>query len=378
MSVIGQQHVVAHLQKQWAEGRIPHALLLAGPEGSGKMAIALDYARLLLCEHPQQGEGTAQACGQCRGCVMTRNLAHPDLHFVFPIIRPKSASSSANIVCDLWVKEWREMLVEGPYFDLQKWEEKMGIENQQPIIYSNESDEILQKVSLVSSQGGYKVVLIWLPELMHVTCANKILKLLEEPPSQTVFLLCSNQPEQLLPTILSRTQRIDVKSLPETEIAAALRRERGLSDADANHIAHIAAGSYTRALRQISVGNEEQEFFETFVFLMRKCYLRDIKEMHAWSEQVAGWGRERQKAFLDYAQRLVRENFVYNFRLPELNYMSAEEANFSTKFARFINERNVIGISDELSQARRDIEQNVNAKMVFFDFALKMIVLLIQ
>lgn len=378
MFVIGQQHVVAHLQKQWAEERIPHALLLAGPEGSGKMAIALDYARLLLCEHPQQREGMAQPCGQCRGCAMTRNLAHPDLHFVFPVIRPKNASSSANIICDLWIREWREMLAEGAYFDLQKWEEKMGIENQQPIIYSNESDEILRKVSLVSSQGGYKVVLIWLPELMHVTCANKILKLLEEPPTQTVFLLCCNHPEQLLPTILSRTQRIDIKSLPETEIAEALRRERGLSESDANHIAHIAAGSYTRALRQMVVSNEEREFFEMFVLLMRKCYLREIKEMHAWSEQMAGWGRERQKAFLDYAQRLVRENFVYNFRLPELNYMSAEEAEFSIKFARFINERNVIGISEELSLARRDIEQNVSPRMVFFDFALKMIVLLIQ
>lgn len=378
MFVIGQQHVVAHLQKQWAEERIPHALLLAGPEGSGKMAIALDYARLLLCEHPQQREGMAQPCGQCRGCAMTRNLAHPDLHFVFPVIRPKNASSSANIICDLWIREWREMLAEGAYFDLQKWEEKMGIENQQPIIYSNESDEILRKVSLVSSQGGYKVVLIWLPELMHVTCANKILKLLEEPPTQTVFLLCCNHPEQLLPTILSRTQRIDIKSLPETEIAEALRRERGLSESDANHIAHIAAGSYTRALRQMVVSNEEREFFEMFVLLMRKCYLREIKEMHAWSEQMAGWGRERQKAFLDYAQRLVRENFVYNFRLPELNYMSAEEAEFSIRFARFINERNVIGISEELSLARRDIEQNVSPRMVFFDFALKMIVLLIQ
>lgn len=378
MFVIGQQHVVAHLQKQWAEERIPHALLLAGPEGSGKMAIALDYARLLLCEHPQQREGMAQPCGQCRGCAMTRNLAHPDLHFVFPVIRPKNASSSANIICDLWIREWREMLAEGAYFDLQKWEEKMGIENQQPIIYSNESDEILRKVSLVSSQGGYKVVLIWLPELMHVTCANKILKLLEEPPTQTVFLLCCNHPEQLLPTILSRTQRIDIKSLPETEIAEALRRERGLSESDANHIAHIAAGSYTRALRQMVVSNEEREFFEMFVLLMRKCYLREIKEMHAWSEQMAGWGRERQKAFLDYAQRLVRENFVYNFRLPELNYMSAEEAEFSIRFARFINERNVIGISEELSLARRDIEQNVSPRMVFFDFALKMIMLLIQ
>lgn len=374
---IAQHDIVAHLQKQWAEGRVPHALLLAGPEGSGKMALALDFARLLLCQNPQKGE-MAEPCETCHGCAMTRTLAHPDLHFAYPIIRPKSMSASGRLVCDVWLKEWRDMLLQSPYFDLAAWEDRMGIENQQPLIYSEESDELLRKVSLVSSQGGYKVVIIWLPELMHTTCSNKILKLLEEPPQQTLFILCSNEPQRLLPTILSRTQRIEVKGLSEQDIAAALVQQRGLAPEDAAHTAHLAAGSYTRALRQLSVNDDEREYFDMFVLLMRKCYLRDIKEMHAWSERVAAWGRERQKSFLDYAQRLVRENFIYNFRQPELNYLSREEANFSTNFARFINERNVIPISDELAAAQRDIEQNVNARMVFFDFALKMIVLLIQ
>lgn len=374
---IAQHEVVAHLQKQWVEGRVPHALLLAGPEGCGKMAIALDFARLLLCENPRQDAG-AQACGTCQGCAMTRTLAHPDLHFAYPIIRPKSMSASSRLVCDVWLREWREMLVQSPYFDLAAWEERMGIENQQPLIYSEESEELLRKVSLVSSQGGYKIVIIWLPELMHLTCANKLLKLLEEPPQQTLFILCSNEPHRLLPTILSRTQRINVKALSETDIAEALVQKRGLSAPDAAHLAHLAAGSYTRALRQLSVSDDEREYLDMFILLMRKCYLRDIKEMHAWSERVAAWGRERQKSFLDYAQRLVRENFIYNFRRPELNYLSREEANFSTNFARFINERNVIPISEELAEAQRDIEQNVNPRMVFFDFALRMIVLLIQ
>lgn len=374
---IAQHDIVAHLQKQWAEGRVPHTLLLAGPEGSGKMALALDFARLLLCQNPQKGE-MDEPCGTCHGCAMTRTLAHPDLHFAYPIIRPKSMSASGRLVCDVWLKEWRDMLLQSPYFDLAAWEDRMGIENQQPLIYSEESDELLRKVSLVSSQGGYKVVIIWLPELMHTTCSNKILKLLEEPPQQTLFILCSNEPQRLLPTILSRTQRIEVKGLSEQDIAAALVQQRGLAPEDAAHTAHLAAGSYTRALRQLSVNDDEREYFDMFVLLMRKCYLRDIKEMHAWSERVAAWGRERQKSFLDYAQRLVRENFIYNFRQPELNYLSREEANFSTNFARFINERNVIPISDELAAAQRDIEQNVNARMVFFDFALKMIVLLIQ
>lgn len=378
MSLIAQQAIAAHLRHLWLQERVPHALLLAGPEGCGKMALALDYARLLLCENPQREGSTATACGTCRGCAMTRALAHPDLHFAFPVIRPKSASAASPVVCNLWMKEWREMLAASPYFDLAGWEERMGIENQQPLIYSEESEEILRKLSLVASRGGYKVMIIWLPELMHVSCANKLLKLLEEPPQKTVFLLVSNHPDRLLPTILSRTQRIDVKALAETDIAAALQHERGLAASEAAHLAHLAAGSYIRALRQISVDSDERELLDMFILLMRKCYLRDIKEMHAWSECLAAWGRERQKAFLEYAQRLVRENFVYNFHLPQLNYLSRAEAEFSVNFARFINERNVIGISEEIARAQRDIEHNVNARMVFFDFALKMIVLLIQ
>lgn len=377
MPPIAQTSVVGHLRKLHADNRIPHALLLAGPEGCGKMAIALDFARLLLCETPK-AEGAdeqTQACGHCHGCAMSRTLAHPDLHFVFPTIK---STSSTRSVSDMWLKEWREMLLETPYFDLAMWEERMGIANQQPQIFADESEAILRKVSLVSAQGGYKIVIIWLPELMNEACANKMLKLLEEPPQQTLFLLCSNQPERIITTIRSRTQRIDVKVIPEADIATALEQERGLSAPDAARIAHIAAGSYTRALRQISVSNEEREFLDMFILLMRKCYLRDIKEMHAWSEQLSSWGRERQKAFLEYAQRLVRENFVYNFRLPQLNYLTQEEEAFSTNFARFINERNVIGISEELALAQRDIMQNVNPRMVFFDFALKMIVLLIQ
>ncbi len=377
MPLIAQTSVVGHLRKLHADNCIPHALLLAGPEGCGKMAIALDFARLLLCETPKAegADGQTQACGHCHGCAMSRTLAHPDLHFVFPTIK---STSSTRSVSDMWLKEWREMLLETPYFDLAMWEERMGIANQQPQIFADESEAILRKVSLVSAQGGYKIVIIWLPELMNEACANKMLKLLEEPPQQTLFLLCSNQPERIITTIRSRTQRIDVKVIPEADIANALEQERGLSAPDAARIAHIAAGSYTRALRQISASNEEREFLDMFILLMRKCYLRDIKEMHAWSEQMSSWGRERQKAFLEYAQRLVRENFVYNFRLPQLNYLTQEEEAFSTNFARFINERNVIGISEELALAQRDIMQNVNPRMVFFDFALKMIVLLIQ
>ena len=309
---------------------------------------------------------------------MTHKWAHPDLHFVFPVIRPKRASSTTRVVSDLWIKEWREMLKKTTHFDLELWEKEMGIENQQPQIFADESDELVRKLALTPSQGGWRVVVVWLPELMNTACANKLLKLLEEPPTQTVFLLVSHRAEGILPTILSRTQRLAVRAIPEAEIAEHLQRERGISPQDAAYVAHTAQGNYVRALRLLSVGHDEQEFLDMFALLMRKCYLRDIKEMHAWSERMAGWGRERQKAFLDYSFRMVRENFIMNFHRPELNYMTRAEEEFSVRFSPFINERNVLGISDELALARRDIAQNVNAKMVFFDFALKMIVLLIQ
>ena len=396
-----QSSLYHQLQSQWRSGRLPHAILLDGPEGAGHMAVALDFARLLLCETPQQQspqdglssqndglsspqdeahaqQGVMVACGACPGCAMTHKWAHPDLHFVFPVIRPKSASSTTRVVSDLWIKEWREMLKTTTHFDLELWEKEMGIENQQPQIFADESDELVRKLALTPSQGGWRVVVVWLPELMNTACANKLLKLLEEPPTQTVFLLVSHRAEGILPTILSRTQRLAVRAIPEAEIAEHLQRERGISPQDAAYVAHTAQGNYVRALRLLSVGHDEQEFLDMFALLMRKCYLRDIKEMHAWSERMAGWGRERQKAFLDYSLRMVRENFIMNFHRPELNYMTRAEEEFSRRFSLFINERNVLGISDELALARRDIAQNVNAKMVFFDFALKMIVLLIQ
>ena len=401
MSIMFQSSLYHQLQSQWRSGRLPHAILLDGPEGAGHLNVALQFARLLLCETAQQQapqEGLSSQndgfssqndgldaqqediapCGTCPGCAMTHKWAHPDLHFVFPVIRPKNATSTTRVVCDLWIKEWREMLKKTTHFDLELWEKEMGIENQQPQIFADESDELVRKLALTPSQGGWRVVVVWLPELMNAACANKLLKLLEEPPTQTVFLLVSHRAEGILPTILSRTQRLAVRAIPEAEIAEHLQRERGISPQDAAYVAHTAQGNYVRALRLLSVGHDEQEFLDMFALLMRKCYLRDIKEMHAWSERMAGWGRERQKAFLDYSLRMVRENFIMNFHRPELNYMTRAEEEFSRRFSPFINERNVLGISDELALARRDIAQNVNAKMVFFDFALKMIVLLIQ
>lgn len=369
--VVGHDDIKQRLCSEAEAGRIPHALMLCGPSGTGKLPMALALATRLLCPSPTETD----ACGVCPSCLMAGKLAHPDLHFVFPIIRYKDAQSS---ISDMYLAPWRSLVTETPYFDMNDWLTAMGAENQQALIYTAESDSIQRKLSLKSGLGGRKVMIIWQPEKMSVECANKLLKLIEEPPARTHFILVSETPEQLLPTIVSRTQRIDLPPLDTDTLVRALEEQEHADHDKAAAAARIAHGSYTAALHSLSAGAENELFFDLFVMLMRLSYQRKIKDMKQWADQVAGMGRERQKALLTYCQHLVRENFVYNFGRSELNYQTPRENEFSRNFARFINERNVIRIMDELDLAQRDIEQNVSPKMVFFDFALKMIVLLIQ
>ncbi len=367
--IIGQKEAIGRLLQGVREDRIPHAMLICGPEGTGKLPLALAYARYLCCTGHRDGD----ACGTCPSCVKFNKLVHPDLHFVFPIV--KSAKGKKE-VCDDYLADWRKMVLNNPYFNLNHWLAEMGTENGQAIIYAKESEEIVRKLSLKSSEGGYKITILWLPEKLHTVCANKLLKLLEEPPEKTVFLLISENPEMILTTILSRTQRFNVKKISKEEIAAQLREKYGIEETQAESIAHLANGNFIQALETIHLNKESELFFELFINLMRLSYQRKIREMKLWSEQVAALGRERQKNFLLYCQRMIRENFIYNFRQRDLSYMTPEEANFASRFAPFVNERNVQGIIHELTEAQQHIEQNVNAKMVFFDFSLKMIVLL--
>ena len=369
--IIGQENVKERLLTEVREGRIPHALLLAGPEGTGALPLAIAYARFLLCTR----RGEHDACGTCPSCVKVNKLVHPDLHFVFPVVKRKSGSDT---VSDDYIAEWRELAIGTPYFGLNHWLDAMGAENQQAQIFVKESDELTRKLNLKSSEGGYKVVIIWLPEKMKVECANKLLKLLEEPPAQTVFMLVSEEPDAILPTILSRTQRVNVPRVDDNIIAGALTNRFGLSPADAAETARLAEGSFLQALEIIHLNDDNRRYFDLFVSLMRLAYQRKVKEMREWSEVVAAMGRERQKHFLAYCQRMVRESFISNFHRRELTYMNRDEENFTARFAPFVNERNVAGIADELAEAQAHIEQNVNARMVFFDFALKMIVLLLK
>ena len=361
-NIIGQTEIKARLTEMLGSNRIPHALMFCGPKGNGKLPLALTFAKILICKDSSDE-------------AMLREWAHPDLHFSLPVYKKKSTD---HPISDDFLPQWRELLAEKLYFDVEDWLCAIKAENQQIVHYVYESDALQRKLALKSNQGGKKVVILWLPERMLVEMANKLLKLIEEPPLGTHFLLVTEDAENVLGTIQSRVQCVHVPALGAQEMAQALMQRHGVGQSEAEMYARVAQGNYVKALKMLASEDEERQFFDLFVHLMRKCYLRDIREMRKWADSAAEQGRERQKRMLDFFQRMLRENFIYNFRQPQLNYQTFEESRFSTNFARFVNEKNVIPIMEELSTCQRDIEQNVNPRMVFFDFALKMIVLLIQ
>ena len=332
--VIGQEETKQRLLKMAKDKHVPHALLFCGPYGSGKMALAMSFASYLLETSSTSPE---------KAKSMLKRWEHPDLHFTYPTIKLPNTSSDHQPTSNDFAKEWHKMIMEeGAYFDISKWMNEMGATTQQAIITAAESDNISRQLSLKSSQGGYKVSIIWLPERMNLTSANKILKVLEEPTEGTIFLMVSEEPEKLLETIISRTQRIDVKRI------------------------------------ELRSNKETEEFLQLFQQLMRACYARDIKALKQWSETVCAFGREKQRRMLVYFQQQVRENFMFNFRNPELVYMSLEEEEFAKKFSRFINEKNVIEINELFQKCYKAIGQNANGKIVFYDMTLKLIVLLLR
>jgi len=378
--IIGQQEVKKRFIRTVVEQRIPHAQLLHGPEGIGKLGLAIAYAQYISCEN----RGATDSCGVCPSCVKYRKLAHPDLHFVFPVIKPAGKSS---VVCDDFITDFRSMVLENLYFGINDWYAKISGDAKQGMIYGNESEEIIRKLSLKTYESEYKVMIIWLPEKMNSTCANKLLKILEEPPAKTVFLLVSNAPDEIITTILSRTQHIHVPRLSDKEITQALQQNEDLdiTPQEALNAAHIANGSYLEALAVLDEGDENKLNFERFVLVMRLAWQvgnrkdhASLKTLRKWADDMAASsvGRERQKNFLRYSQRMTRENFIKNMQQTELNYLTSFEADFSNRFSVFIHERNVEDLMSEFSLAERHIEQNVNAKMVFFDLTLKIIMLL--
>ena len=373
--VIGQEEVWQRLTEMVREERLPHAIMLCGPQGCGKMALALAFASYLLC---QNRDGHNEACGECKQCKMLEKWGHPDLLFSYPTIKTPAMGSEHKPVSEDFAEEWRNMISRSPYFNIEQWMTEIGAENQQAIITAGESDELNRKLSLKSSQGGYKVSVIWLPERMNIECANKILKLIEEPPSHTVFIMVSENPDNLLETIRSRVQRIDVKKTDNESIQKALVSKYGITEDDAMRVARLANGDWLTAVGELTADSENKDFLADFQSLMRLAYQRNVRELKHWSENINSYGREKQKRFLTYFLRLIRESFVYNFQQPELSYMTSQEEAFTANFARFVNENNILQINELANKAIRDISQNANGKIVFFDMALQMIVLLIQ
>lgn len=365
--VIGQSEVKSSLLGQFHEGRVPHALMFSGSPGCGKLPMALAFARYLLCESP----GDDDACGHCRSCMMLGNrYEHPDLHFVFPVVK----RGGATVRCDDYLRQWDAFISRQPYFAYQSWLDEIKAGNSQPMIYANESDEILRKLSFKSAMGGYKVLIIWLPEKMNEACANKLLKLIEEPMGLTSIIMVTEDRPSVLPTIRSRAQDIMFRGIPVDDLAGVLESRYGLQRSEAHKVAASADGSLVKCIRTVEVDSDTGFCFDMFVRLMRLAYSRDVREMKAWAETMAEIGRERQKTFFEYSQRMLRDNFVYNFHLDGLLDMDDRERQFATRFAPFINERNVISIMRKMSEAASNVENNVNPKMIFFDFALQMIV----
>ena len=377
--IIGQERTKQQLRKAVQEGLIPHAQLFVGPEGVGKLQLAIAYAQYLACPN----RTAEDACGTCPTCLQYAKLQHPDLHFVFPIVK-----TDAGDVCDDFIDTFREIILTKSYFDLDDWYTALGVETKQGLIYEKESSEILRKLSLKSFGDGYKVMIIWQPQKMNATCANKLLKILEEPPQKTIFLLVTEQPDQLLTTILSRVQQIRVPRLSEEEIQAGLVAKGYEKQASADW-ARIANGSYLAALKLADEIGANQQYLSDFVKLMRDAYTighinnpakkaESLQNIRKWSLDMADAkvGREKQRAFLQYAQKQVRENYIFNLQQPELNYQTSDEREFSQRFSPYINASNVEQIMNELDKAERQIGQNGNAKIIFFDLCLQFIVLL--
>lgn len=362
--VIGHEDIKQRLIHSLQTGRISHAQLFAGATGYGSLALALAFAQYVCCT----GDKKEDACGVCPSCRKMQKYIHPDLHFVFPVVR-----KAKSPVSDEYINEWRHLLSsQGAYCSLEDWYSEMGVDdNAQAAIYTEESGNILRKLNLKSFESDYKILVMWLPEKMNPECSNKLLKIIEEPFDKTLFLMVSEHPEQIISTIQSRLQRINIPPLKQEQICRYLISEKGITDEKANEYAHIASGNWHTALRLLQESEEQIYNQEKFADLMRLCWERKMLPVNAWVNEMSSLGRERQKNFLTHAVRMIRENFIRNFGLEELNYMTDREKKFSLRFSPYVHEGNVIPLTHELEKAYQDISRNGNAKIILTDLCIK-------
>jgi len=360
--IIGQENTKERLVRSVKDQRISHAQLFLGPQGCGALPIALAYAQYISCINRTDSD----SCGTCSSCIKYNKLIHPDLHFVFPIALSKDIRKSDDLI-----SEFRELFLSNPYITLFDWFGELNAENKQAVIGTEESAEILRKLSLTTYESAYKIMIIWLPEKMNTTAANKLLKILEEPPDKTLFLMVCENEEQLLRTIVSRTQLIKINKLSDEQIAQALIEKNQLTSEEAQKMAHLADGSFSEALLLVSDIENNAQNFINFQALMRNCLKFNIKEIVGWNGTISEAGRERQKNFITYSLHILRQCFLVNNGGETLVKLTEKELEFVRKFAAFIHTNNIEQFTDELNKAYYHLERNANPKILFMDLAFK-------
>jgi DNA polymerase-3 subunit delta' len=362
----GQTEVINKLLRSVKEERVSHAQLFTGPEGCGSLALALAYAQYISCENKTPND----SCGICKSCVKYEKMIHPDLHFVFPVIKGKKPTDP---VSDNYIEEWRKFVKKSPYFTINNWLDSIEVGNAQGMIFASEASEIIKKLSLKAFESDFKIMIIWLPEKMHHATANKLLKMIEEPPEKTLFLLVVEESDKVLPTILSRCQLLKIRAFKTDEIKGYLRSTYGTTEIKSTDIAHIANGNLLRAIELCKNDESTAYNLDCFKRLMRFAWKRDILSIIEWSETIAATGREAQKNYISFSLRLLRENLMLSLEQYQNNivFLAGEEAEFSSKFHSFITSDNIHSLVDEFDLAYSHIEANGNAKIIFLDMALK-------
>jgi DNA polymerase-3 subunit delta' len=360
----GQKDYKERLIRSVKEERISHAMLIHGPEGCGKLALAIAYARYLSCTGSKEDD----ACGACASCQKYNKLVHPDLHFSFPA----SAKESESGVDDL-LSVWRNALLENPFMNQHNWYEKIGLENKQGIIGTRQSSEIIRKIGMKAYESDYKVLIMWLPERMNAASGNKLLKMIEEPPKQTVFLLVSESPDDILTTIRSRTQILRIPKIKSEDIRLALQKKSEYEPEEIENAVRLANGNYNLAITSLQADEQNKSNFDRFVKLMRMSYAREVAQIIEWVDETSALSREKQKLFLLNSLRLIRENFMLNLGRNDLTHVTAYENDFSIKFSRFVNKENVMYIYRELNDAYNHISAYGYPRIVLLDMSLKMV-----
>tara|TARA_B100000795_G_scaffold82836_1_gene60048 strand:- start:5110 stop:6270 length:1161 start_codon:yes stop_codon:yes gene_type:complete len=365
----GQQKSKQLLMQMVREERVPHAQLFLGSHGSGNLALALGFAQFISCTNKQQDD----ACGKCLSCVKHLKFTHPDLHFVFPVATTPSVK--AKPISKNFLTEWRALLKENAYFSLFDWIKYIGVENKQGFISVEESTHIVKDLSLKPYESETKIMLIWMPEKMNVQAANKLLKIIEEPPHKTLFLLVAESEENMLATVLSRTQLFKVPRYSDAEVTEYLIN-RGVTEEKAQMISALVEGNINEALKLAEQSQDAEENSLHFVKWMRLCFsalqVKDIDKLVQWSETMAKAGRENQKSFLLYASNVMRDALLKNYGVAAMMKMNVGGQNFTMeKFAPFIHAENCMEIIEELNMAQLHIERNANSKILFLDASFK-------